>query len=119
MSLRIPSLLSQKAKEGENILVALTSKSILGYTIKLVSLGFYDVLLKPIDDERLKSLLQKLDSSQKIQRIIYLHEQKEEISGELCKELCSIVGNPEGKMKEVLLKVGKVASLDVPVLFFR
>lgn len=105
-------------KDGENIPVALTSKSIPGYTIKLVSLGFYDVLLKPIDEERLRRLLQKLDSSQKVQRIIYLHKREEEISGELCKELCFIVGNPEGKMKDVLLKVGKAASLDVPVLFF-
>lgn len=73
-------------KDGENIPVALTSKSIPGYTIKLVSLGFYDVLLKPIDEERLRRLLQKLDSSQKVQRIIYLHKREEEVSGELCKE---------------------------------
>jgi transcriptional regulator with PAS, ATPase and Fis domain len=104
-------------KEGGNIPVALTSKSIPGYTIKLVSLGFYDVLQKPIDEERLRRLLQRLNGSQKVQRIIYIHRQEEEISGELCKELCSIVGNPEGKMREVLLKVGKAASLDVPVLF--
>jgi len=104
-------------KEGGNIPVALTSKSIPGYTIKLVSLGFYDVLRKPIDEERLRRLLQRLDGSQKVQRIVYIHRQEEEISGELCKELCSIVGNPEGKMREVLLRVGKAASLDVPVLF--
>ncbi len=104
-------------KEGGNIAVAITSKRIPGYAIKLVSLGFYDVLLKPVDKKSFEKLLKRLNGFQRVERVISLPKQWEEFPEELCKELCSIVGNPEGKMKEVLLKVGRLTSLNVPVLF--
>jgi|GEM_PF-919617 len=104
-------------KEGGNIAVAITSKRIPGYAIKLASLGFYDVLLKPVDKKSLGNLLKRLNGFQRVERVISLPERQEEFPEELCKELCSIVGNPEGKMKEVLIRVGKLASLNVPVLF--
>jgi len=105
-------------KEGRNIPVALTSKRIPGYTIKLVSLGFYDVILKPVSEKVLSELLKRLDEDLREEgRVIPLPiGLEEDMSGELCRELCSIVGNPEGKIKEVLLKIGKAAPLDVPVL---
>lgn len=104
-------------KENGNIIMAITAKRLPGYTMKLISLGFYDVLLKPVDVKDLEM------SISEAKRVIY-HEEEvipvftsgENLSGELCKELCSIIGNPEGKMKEVLKNVGKAAPLDVPVL---
>lgn len=101
--------------EGENIAVAVTGKRIPGYTIKLVSLGFYHVLFKPVSSNKLKELLRSLESLERERDVILLPEE-ENLSGELCKELCSIVGDPEGKMRDVLLKIGKAAPLDVPVL---
>ncbi|MEZ0361359.1 MAG: sigma-54 dependent transcriptional regulator [Hydrogenobacter sp.] len=103
-------------KEGGNVPVAITSKGIPGYTIKLVSLGFYDVFLKPVDRRRLNKLIADLEGGLRDDDNIIPLAEGEDMSGDLCKELCSIIGNPEGRMKEVLLKIGKASALDVPVL---
>ncbi|MFN3814408.1 MAG: sigma-54 interaction domain-containing protein, partial [Aquificaceae bacterium] len=104
-------------KEGGNILIALTSNRLPGYTMKLMSLGFYDVFLKPVDVEELKRSIKKAKEELILEEeVIPILYTKEKLTGELCKELCSIIGNPEGKMKNVLKSIGRAASLDVPVL---
>ncbi|MFN3472305.1 MAG: sigma 54-interacting transcriptional regulator, partial [Aquificaceae bacterium] len=104
-------------KEGGNILIALTSNRLPGYTMKLMSLGFYDVFLKPVDVEELKRSVKKAKEELILEEeVIPILYPEEGLTGELCKELCSIIGNPEGKMKNVLKSVGKAAPLDVPVL---
>ncbi|MFN3598536.1 MAG: sigma-54 interaction domain-containing protein [Aquificaceae bacterium] len=103
--------------EDGNLIVAITGKSLPGYTMKLMSLGFYDVLLKPLDLGEMGKVVERakgeLYQREEIIPVVYNHEN---LSEELCKELCSIIGNPEGKMKKVLKTVGKVAPLEVPVL---
>lgn len=104
-------------KENGNILIALTSNHLPGYTMKLISLGFYDVFLKPPNIKELKKSINRAKEDLSLEEeIIPILYNKKDLKGELCKELCSIIGNPEGKMKEVLKSIGRAASLDVPVL---
>ncbi len=104
-------------KEDGNLVIAITGRTLPGYTMKLMSLGFYDVLLKPINPKELREVIEKAKNElyhrEEVIPIVY---SEENLSGDLCKELCSIIGNPEGRMKEVLKTIGKVAPLDVPVL---
>ncbi len=103
--------------KGENILIALTGKNAPGYIMKLVSLGFYDVLPKPVDREELKGVIRKaLRELRRGERIVYLPSSPlEDLRGELCEELCSIVGGYRS-MKETLKLTGKAAAVDSPVL---
>jgi DNA-binding NtrC family response regulator len=104
-------------KENGNILIALTSKHIPGYVIKLVSLGFYDVLKKPVDTEGLERVVSCAEEELEEEgSLLVPYIPYEDMSGELCEELCVVIGNPEGKMKEILKVVGRSASVDVPVL---
>lgn len=104
-------------KEDGNLVIAITGRTLPGYTMKLMSLGFYDVLLKPVNPKELREVIEKakgeLYHREEVIPIVY---SEEDLSGDLCKELCSIIGNSEGRMKEVLKTIGKVAPLDVPVL---
>jgi len=103
--------------KGENILIALTGKNTPGYIMKLVSLGFYDVLPKPVDREELRNTVRKaLSELKRGERIVYLPSSPlEDLRGELCEELCSIVGGYRS-MKETLKLTGKAAAVDSPVL---
>ena len=100
-----------------NVLIALTGKHIPGYVMKLSSLGFYDVLSKPVGPDELdvvvKRALEELNRREKV--ILLPPAPEEELKGELCKELCSIAGGYRS-MKEVLKLAGRAASVDVPVL---
>ncbi|MFN7065127.1 MAG: sigma 54-interacting transcriptional regulator [Aquificaceae bacterium] len=104
-------------KERRNLLIAITSNPLPGYTMKLMSLGFYDVFLKPVDIKELRRAISKakedLNHEEEVIPLVYT---KEDLREELCRELCSIIGNPEGKMKGVLKAIGKASSLEVPVL---
>jgi len=103
--------------KGDNILIALTGRNAPGYIMKLVSLGFYDVLPKPVDRDELKLVLRRaLRELRREDRVVLLPVSGEEdFRGELCEELCSIVGGYRS-MKEILKLTGKAASVDSPVL---
>ncbi len=103
--------------KGENVLIAVTGRNAPGYIMKLVSLGFYDVLPKPVDREELRSVLHRaLKELKREERVVYLpRDEGEDLKGELCEELCSIVGGYRS-MKEVLKLTGRAASVDSPVL---
>ncbi len=101
----------------ENILIALTGKRIPGYVMKLASLGFHDVLSKPVDPEELEAVIKRaLEELSGRERVILLPNSPEvELKEELCEELCSIAGG-HGSMKEVLKLAGRAAPVDAPVL---
>ncbi len=101
----------------ENILIALTGKRIPGYVMKLASLGFHDVLSKPVDPEELEAVIKRaLEELSGRERVILLPNSPEvELKGELCEELCSIAGGYRS-MKEVLKLAGRAAPVDAPVL---
>ncbi len=100
-----------------NILIALTGKHIPGYVMKLSSLGFYDVLSKPVDLKELDVVVRRASEElNRRERVILLPPAPEdELKGELCEELCSIAGGYRS-MKEVLKLAGRAAPVDVPVL---
>ncbi|ADC89742.1 Sigma 54 interacting domain protein [Thermocrinis albus DSM 14484] len=100
-----------------NVLVAITANSIPGYVMKLISLGFYDVLRKPVREDKWKELYAKLEEEfRHRERVIPFRPEDTYLHGELCEELCSIAGSTEGVMGSVLRILGKAASVDVPVL---
>ncbi len=103
----------------DNLLIALTGKNIPGYVMKLSSLGFYDVIYKPIETEEAYQIIKKAIeelNARKREKIIFLPPApEEELKGELCEELCSIAGGYKS-MKEVLKLAGRAASVDTPVL---
>ncbi len=103
----------------DNLLIALTGKNIPGYVMKLSSLGFFDVIYKPIETEEvhqvIKNAMEELNARRK-EKIIFLPPApEEELKGELCEELCSIAGGYKS-MKEILKLAGRAASVDTPVL---
>ncbi len=99
----------------DNIVIALTGIQLPGYTMKLMSIGFFDVINLPADEEeiyeKVKEGLRILEET----RVYTLISSEEIPKGYLCEELCSIVGNPKN-MAEAIRLAGKAASLDVPVL---
>ncbi len=101
----------------ENLLIAVTGRTFPGYIMKLISLGFFDVLQKPVDKRELREILRKAYKELKREgRIVYLpKDENESLKGELCEELCSIVGGYKS-MKEILRMTGKAAAVDSPVL---
>lgn len=100
----------------ENILIAITNKKIPGYVMKLISLGFYDVIFKPIDPVELQLIIDKAKRELDLmEEIIFLPKLEYDLSGELCKELCSIIGG-YGTMKEILKLCGRAAISEVPIL---
>ncbi len=103
-------------REG-NYLIALTGKKVPGYVMKLMSLGFHDVLLKPVDREELEGVLREaLSSFEESGEVILIGEDYTQfMEEELCKELCAIVGGYRS-LKEVLKLTGKAAGVDAPVL---
>jgi len=103
-------------REG-NYLIALTGKRIPGYVMKLMSLGFHDVLLKPVEKEELEGVLKEAFSSfEDTEEVILIGEDFSQLmEEELCKELCAIVGGYKS-LKEVLKLTGKAAGVDAPVL---
>ncbi len=98
-----------------NILIALTGNTLPGYTMRLFSIGFYDVLTLPIKEEEASRVIKNAKKLlEETKRIIFLSS-REIPKGDLCEELCSIVGNPSN-MSEAIKLAGKAASVDVPVL---
>ncbi len=99
----------------ENILIAITSNMLPGYTMKLFSMGFYEVITTPFEEEEVYEAVKKAKKTlEESKRIIFLSK-RDLPKGDLCEELCSIVGNPNN-MSEVIKLAGKAASVDVPVL---
>ena len=104
-------------RENDNLVIAITSNPLPGYTMKLISLGFFDVLIKPYTEGELKEAVRRAReelNSYLEEEVIYLPK-GELPKGELCEELCSIIGNPK-TLKEVLVLVGKCARSEANVL---
>lgn len=104
-------------KENENVIIALTDLDLPGYLMKLISLGFYDVIHKPVHPKDLEYAIERAwQELHRKEKFIPLKPLKNHLQEELCKELCSIIGNPKGKMKEVLKKLGIVATTEASIL---
>lgn len=99
----------------DNIVIALTGVQLPGYTMKLMSLGFFDVINLPADEEEIRRKVEEALRILEETRVYTLISSEDIPKGYLCEELCSIVGNPKN-MAEAIRLAGKAASLDVPVL---
>jgi len=99
----------------DNIVIALTGVQLPGYTMKLMSIGFFDVINLPADEEEIRRKVEEALRILEETRVYTLISSEDIPKGYLCEELCSIVGNPKN-MAEAIRLAGKAASLDVPVL---
>ncbi|MDW8002737.1 MAG: sigma-54 dependent transcriptional regulator [Deltaproteobacteria bacterium] len=96
----------------ECVAFALTGKKHPGFSMFLFSLGFQDILYKPLSQEKLNEVYRRREENEG--KIIPL-KKLDIFKGELYEELCAILGDAEDS-KGILKKAAIASKLDIPVL---